>query len=242
MSRRNGGLRESRVSRAAALARQLETEIVEKELPAGQRLGTKDDLRQRFSVALPTVNEAIRMLETRGLITVRPGPGGGVFVAARSFRIRSSQLILGLNWPTAEATDTRIVRNALEPLVCREAALYRTADDVRDLRRLLGEMKDAFGQPRLWWARDWALHRRIARICRNAPLYSIYLTLLDFLEEVLDELETPEPQYETLYAIHEEIVAAIEAGAVGERIDTAVAAHLFPRVVDTQLEATEPIA
>ena len=48
---------------------------------SGERLATKDDLRKRFRVAVATVNEAMRRLETRGLIEARPGPGGGVFVA-----------------------------------------------------------------------------------------------------------------------------------------------------------------
>ena len=57
----------ARVSRAALVARELEREIVDEREP-GERLGTKEELRKRFGVAVATVNEAIRLLETRGLV------------------------------------------------------------------------------------------------------------------------------------------------------------------------------
>src|SRR4051794_41433642 len=75
-----------RVPRAEAVARDLEAEILGGRLAPGARIGTKDDLRHRFGVAVATVNEAVRLLETRGLIEARPGPGGGAFVAASSVR------------------------------------------------------------------------------------------------------------------------------------------------------------
>ncbi len=62
----------ARVSRAELVARELEREIVD-DRQAGERLGSKDDLRKRFGVAVATVNEAVRLLETRGLIEARPG-------------------------------------------------------------------------------------------------------------------------------------------------------------------------
>ena len=66
----------ARVSRAELVARELEREIADG-LKAGERLGTKDDLRKRFRVAVATLNEALRLLEMRGLIEARPDPAVG---------------------------------------------------------------------------------------------------------------------------------------------------------------------
>ncbi len=52
----------ARVSRAQLVARELEREILDQRDP-GDRLGTKEDLRKRFGVAVATVNEAVRLLE-----------------------------------------------------------------------------------------------------------------------------------------------------------------------------------
>src|ERR1700716_1586114 len=83
-----------RVSRAEAVARELEREILEGQEP-GVRIGTKDDLRTRFSVAVATINEAVRLLEMRGLIEARPGPGGGVFVSRPAARLALRPTVLG---------------------------------------------------------------------------------------------------------------------------------------------------
>src|SRR5436853_2965979 len=83
---------EARVPRAEALARHLETEIVAEEFAPGDRLGTKDELRRRFGVAAATINEAVRLMDSRGLVSARPGPGGGVFVTDVSARSRLAQM------------------------------------------------------------------------------------------------------------------------------------------------------
>ena len=65
-------------------------------LPAGTRLGTKSELRAEFGVASTTVNEALRLLETRGLVRTKRGPGGGIFVSDPSGWLALSELVLGL--------------------------------------------------------------------------------------------------------------------------------------------------
>src|SRR3954469_19587562 len=124
----SSGVLASRVPRAEAVARDLEAQILGGGLAPGDRLGTKDDLRQRFGVAVATVNEAVRLLETRGLIEARPGPGGGVFAAASSARAALQRANLEPTWGAARIDHCLAVRNGLEPLVCREAAQNRTRE------------------------------------------------------------------------------------------------------------------
>ncbi len=213
-----------RVSRAEALARALESEILEDALPPGHRLGTKEELKRRFGVAVATVNEAIRMLEMRGLIEARPGPGGGVFVSGPSTRIQLSHLVLGFKWSPSTVSDCLAIRMALEPLVCREAGTYRSPADVRALRGLLGRMEKHTSEPQEYLRCNWALHRRIAKICRNVPLSSIYLTLLDFLEEGLDDVAEEHFDGRDNLQIHRELVDAIDAADAG-RLEAAIAQH-----------------
>src|SRR3954449_2716951 len=123
----------SRVPRAEAVARDLEAEILGGRLAPGDRIGTKDDLRHRFGVAVATVNEAGRRLETRGLSEAGPGPGGGVFVAASSVRAALRRGNLEASWGAARIEDCLAVRNGLEPLGCREAARHRTDEQADQL-------------------------------------------------------------------------------------------------------------
>ena len=164
------------------MARELEREIVDEREP-GERLGTKDDLRKRFRVAVATVNEAVRLLETRGMIEARPGPGGGVFVTQPAARVAFSHMVLGFKTGSTSYEECLEVRDALEPLIDSHAARYHRVSDIRELNRIVKGMEAAMDDPAAFFKCNWALHRRIAELCRNTPLRSMYLTLIDFLSE-----------------------------------------------------------
>src|SRR3982074_2929687 len=127
-------LRSSRLSRADEPARAVEDDISAGVLSTGDRLGTKEDLRVHFNVAVATVNEAIKLLESRGLVEARSGPGGGVFVASPSARMRQGPLMRGFQRADSASADYHEVRGALEPLICRQAARHHNPEDIRTLR------------------------------------------------------------------------------------------------------------
>jgi DNA-binding FadR family transcriptional regulator len=206
------------------VARDVEAEILGDGMPPGERLGTKEELRQRFGVAVATVNEAVRLLETRGLIEARPGPGGGVFVARSSVRVALKRGGLDGSWGTAAFDDCLAVRNGLEPLVCREAAEHHSDEDIAALERILDGMERHAHDPRASLELNWALHRRIAKLCRNAPLQSIYLTLIDFLEDGLDPDDVQDFDGRAEVEVHRELVAAIDEGP-GPRLEAAIERH-----------------
>lgn len=220
------GLQATRISRAEGLARHLAEEIVEGELKAGSRLGTKEDLRQRFRVATATVNEALRLLETRGMIEARPGPGGGVFVASPSSRVRLSHVVLGFKAGDAPFSDVLAVRNALEPLVCQEAAKHCTARDARALRALIARLERAVSDPVAFLHVNWELHRRLANMGANAPLKALYLTLLDYVEDGLQAV-APDESFDGQgnLEIHGELTEAIIAGTPA-RLANAIESHM----------------
>jgi DNA-binding FadR family transcriptional regulator len=217
-------LTSSRISLGEAISRELEQEITSGELRPGERLGTKEDLRVRFGVALATINEAIRLLEMRGMLTARPGPGGGVFVTHASTRARLNHFVMGYKWNEAAIADHHAVRNALEPLVCREAATYRRDADLRVLDRMLDTMTDDDQEPLTVLRHTWNLHRRIAKIVHNLPLRSIYLTMIDFLEDAVEKAEFKSFDASGHIAVHRELVAGIAEGP-GERLEAALRAH-----------------
>jgi len=231
----------SRVSRAEAVARDVEAQILGDGFVPGERLGTKEELRQRFRVAVATVNEAVRLLETRGLIEARPGPGGGVFVARSSVRVALNRQGLAGSWGGARYSDCMTVRNAIEPLVCRDAAAHHTDEDIRALEKILDAMERRTDDPHAYMELNWALHRRIAKLCRNAPAHSIYLTMLDFLEDALNRGDPQPFDGVADVEIHRELVAAIDEGP-GERLEAAIAAHerIPPLAASRRVQRADP--
>ncbi len=63
----------------------------------GDRLGSKEELRQLCGVSVGTFNEAIRLLQARGLVSIRPGPGGGLFATEQSPMVRLGNSVLALD-------------------------------------------------------------------------------------------------------------------------------------------------
>ena len=62
------------------IAEQLRREITLGVLPTGEALPPERELAAMFGVARATVQRAVRMLESEGLVTARRGRGGGTFV------------------------------------------------------------------------------------------------------------------------------------------------------------------
>jgi DNA-binding FadR family transcriptional regulator len=213
----------ARVSRAELVARELEREIADERAP-GERLGTKEDLRKRFGVAVATVNEAVRLLETRGMIEARPGPGGGVFVARPALRVAFSHLVLGFKSGSTTYEECLEVRDALEPLIDSHAARYHRVSDIREMNRMVREMEAVKDDPAAFFKCNWALHRRIAQLCRNSPLRSMYLALIDFLEYSVDHAEFARFDGEGMVAVHRDLVQAIDGGE-GPELEAAIEAH-----------------
>jgi DNA-binding FadR family transcriptional regulator len=213
-----------RVSRAARVAHELETEILTQVHQPGERLGTKEDLRERFGVAVATLSEALRLLETRGLTEARPGPGGGIFVTHAEARVTTAHSVFGLHSDPTTFRHCLAVRDALEPLICRHAAYNRRATDVRALEAIVADMARHMDDPKVYFAHNWELHRRLATLTPNMPLRMMYLTITDYLASSLDHAVYHEFDGAANVVIHRELIAAIAAGP-GERLDAAIAAH-----------------
>jgi DNA-binding FadR family transcriptional regulator len=211
-----------RVSRAAHVAGELEREAGGR--PPGERIATKEELRERYGVALATINEAVRLLETRGLVEARPGPGGGIFVARAAVRLALMHTVLGIAPQSTTYREYLTVRDALEPLVCREAARGASPGDIEELRAIVARMDDAAGDPAAYFRHNWELHRRIAVLGGNAPLRGIYLTLVGSLETALEGAVFDVFDGPASVAVHRELVEAIARGP-GPRLEAAIAAH-----------------
>ena len=196
-----------------ALAQAIEARIAEEGIAPGTRLGTKSELRQEFGVASTTVNEALRLLETRGLVHTKPGPGGGIFVAAPSGWLALSELIIGLKHSATAVGEGLAVRQALEPLIAAEAARHRTRTDLRELRALLGALEAHVDDPSGYLRANWQLHRRISAICTNEFARSLYDGLLGFAESEVQEVAgRGDFDGAANLAVHREYVEAIASG------------------------------
>src|SRR5580704_4033723 len=149
-------------SRAEDVVFYVESAIEQRGLRPGDHIGTRADLRDETGVARATVNEAIRLLQERQRIAVRPGPGGGLFVAATDPVVRLGRTLLTVHGEPLAVAGAIEVREQLEPLVAVHAALHRTAKDGRELKALIGAMERSVDDVTEFVSLNWKLHTRIA--------------------------------------------------------------------------------
>src|SRR5918997_4728625 len=63
-------------------AEQIADKVRAGELRVGDKLPGERDLAVRMEISRPTLREAVRVLADAGVLEVRRGPGGGMFVAS----------------------------------------------------------------------------------------------------------------------------------------------------------------
>jgi DNA-binding FadR family transcriptional regulator len=182
----------------------------------GERLGTKDELRASCGVSVGTFNEALRMVQARELVTVRSGPGGGLFAREQSPLVRFGNALLSLDDDAASVADAFRLRHALDPLLVQDALEYASAHDIAGLRAELDQMKlaAANSDSTAFIRANWELHIRLAQISPSAMLRSIYLNLLEITDSHLLAAEpvqdAPLADYiRNRYELHVALVDAI---------------------------------
>lgn len=181
----------------------------------GTRLGTKDELRAVCAVSVGTFNEALRLLQSRGLVTVRPGPGGGLFAAEQSPMVRLGNSVLALDSDQTDVAEAMRIRDALEPLLVEDALWHGSPADIAGLRQELTAMEHAVEteDSRAFVYANWHLHARIAAISPNRLLRSLYGSLLETIEaHTLSVRPTAEQSLqEFIHYRHELHVALVDA-------------------------------
>lgn len=171
-------------SRSEQLAATLERRISERGMRAGDRVGTLDEIRDEVGFARSTVSEAVRLLRERGVLEIRPGRGGGLFVAEPSPVIAMRRTLLTAAQGSSELVREAIeLRDALEELIALDASRFCTAADEARLRERLATMEAEIDDVGRFMSANWDLHREVASICSNSMAAAVYTSTLGYLSE-----------------------------------------------------------
>jgi DNA-binding FadR family transcriptional regulator len=137
------------------VAGQIQEAIYRGDFVPGQRLPTERELLQQFGTSRATVREALRILEQSGLVRVRPGSGGGAYVAEPSHELISDSLRQLMQLNQFRVVELHQARVALEPGIALRAAQTATPEGVALLeealdsaRRLVADGRDASSMSR----------------------------------------------------------------------------------------------
>jgi GntR family transcriptional repressor for pyruvate dehydrogenase complex len=211
-----GPAAERHATLSSHIASTLRQRIVQGMIPDGAMLPRQEDLQAEFDVGHPSLREALRMLETDGLISVRRGKHGGAVVHPPKPENAAFGIGLVLEHQRTQLDDVGRVLAALDPecaALCASRA-DRSTTVLPLLREIHRENREA-SDPMTFFRCSREFHDALTAHCGSNTLALI----VDALEALWSAQIAPEAvaslaanQIERALAQHEAIMAAIEAG------------------------------
>ncbi|MDB5941973.1 MAG: GntR family transcriptional regulator [Ramlibacter sp.] len=189
-------------------------------LKPGTRLPPERTLAAQFGVSRNTLREALRSLESSGVLQLRRGAHAGCYICDSSGRGVATGLLdmykLGGVTP-GQLTDARIL---VETAIVRAACENCTPDDLRELRANVAKAvklhKEGRVDERLQANLDF--HRLLARATHNPLLVMVMEAILDVMQAFVGTIGSYDASF--LFASRRRFIALLASrdgeGAAGE--------------------------
>jgi DNA-binding FadR family transcriptional regulator len=198
------------------VAGMLRSRIVSGELPIGSKLPTEEELTEAFGIARTTLREALRILESQGLIHIKRGRGGGGTVTMPDLSRLSEAFAAALQLRRTSFADLDTARRLIEPELAAWLARSHTAEDEDALEEIARSARDAANanDNRRFASAASRFHRAIVERAGNTTL-SLYSQLLNELVEnryLLGALDSSQALMQRAARSYAKLVALISAG------------------------------
>ena len=183
--------------------------IREGKFKAGDQLPAERELAETFKVSRTSVREALRALETQGLVVSRTGAGN--FVADLPIESLIAPLATLLIEEKNALADIFEMRKLIEPHIASLAAVRATKRDIERMKMILNKQKEQVQQGATGVEADAEFHFAIGQATQNHALEKLVSGLMDILSHSREEsLQTPgrtqasiDSHYKILYAIED---------------------------------------
>jgi len=161
---------------------QIRDAILSGKIKPGDKLASEKELISDFGASKATVREALRVLEALGLVEIRKGISGGVFIAEVDMKTTVNSIINFLHFKTVSISDITMVRYIFEPLVAQMAASLVQPKDIENLESIITKV-----EPNLRFdvSKHIEFHRYLARLTEN----SILILIVDFIDNLLTDIK-----------------------------------------------------
>ena len=204
------------------IAELIQKRILEDRLTIGTRLPTEKALAEEFQVSRSVIREALRILEFSGLVNIKKGPTGGIFVSDvyhRPITRSLDNLITSGDVTVDHLYDARLL---IEPHIAMQAARQAGAEDIQKLHELIEDSACHSDDAAHLKRNNLKFHLLLANAAGNPVLSimleSVFELLIERAWDFLDlDLERK------FFQIHREICEAIaqrRAAKAGDLMQT----------------------
>lgn len=197
---------------AVIVAAELAEGIVVQGLRPGDPLPNEAEMLAQLDVSRGTLREALRVLETQGVIIMRTGRGGGPVVARPSPGALVETLTVNFRALQVSFEEILYTRDTVEPALARQAALNRSDEDLVRLRDAHRTMVEADPTTADVLRLNRQFHTAVAIASRNRPLAIMWSAISTVADGQGVGTRYDERLWSVGNAAHAKILRAIEEG------------------------------
>lgn len=139
--------------------------ILEEHLQPGDKLPNESNLSNRLHAGRSSIREAMKLLASRNIVTIRQG--SGTYVAASPGMVEDPLGFTFIGDKKKLVADLLDVRFLLEPSIAARAAKWADENDIRKITALCSEVEDLLLQQKNHIQKDIEFHTAIAMSSKN---------------------------------------------------------------------------
>ena len=189
---------------------QIQSMILSGVFQKGDKLPSERELSEKMEVSRTSIREAIRVLETMGVVESRQGEGTFVCSNINSSFIEPLSMIFMLN--NGEPKDILELRKIIELETVRLAAQRGSDEDLEELSNMMSKLKLSNSESERVLI-DKKIHEKIASMSGNYLIESVFFTASTlferFIKNAREEMVSCKDGNKILMIQHESIVNAI---------------------------------
>lgn len=205
------GIRVKPKKAAELVADHLRSEIVTGNIATGDSLPVERELVESYGVSRPTLREALRILETEGLLEITRGVKGGAKVLGPSLTLASHAFGMILQAKGTKLVDVQIARSIIEPPAARMVAERSAPEDLLVLREAVDAEKAVAGTAEFPFA-AMRFHETLVGLCGNDTIDAFLQVLHDIHEGAAAMFSKRKLSAGRAIETHEQLLEHIERG------------------------------
>jgi len=207
------------------IVEQLKEYILNQQLGPGERLPSEAELCETFNVSRGTIREALHMLEHDGVVCIKKGPGGGMFVSEGNFFQVIESIFYALRWEQISFESLMETRKTLEDRIARLAARRATKTDIGELGAILKKMEAPDTDHVQFVQYDTDFHVCLAKAAKNKILEMFMFAVKELHNRVVDYEALHDDLFPVAIRFHRDICEAV-GRKQPEEAAAAMLAHL----------------
>lgn len=192
------------------IARRIVDDIRRNGHSVGDKLPPERVMLEQYQVGRGTLRESLRFLELQGVISLKPGPGGGPTVERPDASNLATTLVLMLQFDNAPFRDIVEARRGLEPLMARLAAERMTPEQLAKLEESVERMRDHLDDEEVFLEANQRFHDVIAWSSGNALFGFLIDALLGIIDGTALGVDYPPHRRAAVLKAHTRIFEALK--------------------------------